>query len=77
MKTHAHGIVTGYHRDDPERHRKIPPADIPAGRCVGCRTVVFLNTFGVSAVRERDADVICRRCDRVEGLDVDRSLIES
>lgn len=77
MKTHSHGIVVGYHRDDHERHRKIPPADIVAGRCVACRCVVFLNALGLSAVRERDADVICRRCDRTVGLDVDRSLIES
>lgn len=76
-KTHEHGIVVGYHRDDPQRHWMIPVADTVAGRCVGCRTPVFLNTNGVSAVRERDAGVICVRCDKFEGVQVDRSLIES
>ncbi len=77
MKTHSHGIVTGYRSEDQARYMKIPVADIKAGRCVSCRAEVFLNRFGVSAVRERDADVICRNCDRVEGQSVDRSLIES
>lgn len=73
----SHGIVTGYHRDDDRRHRMIPPADLHAGRCVSCGCNVFLNANGVSAIRERDADVICRRCDKDVGQEVDRSLIES
>lgn len=75
--TNIHGLVTGFHRDDHERYRKIPVADIRAGNCVACKCTVFLNPFGVTAVRERDADVICRRCDRIEGLAVDRTFIES
>lgn len=77
MKTHSHGVVVGFHRDDVDRWMKIPPADIYAGNCVSCGCNVFLNTYGVSAVRERDADCICRRCDKLHGLEVDRSLIES
>lgn len=77
MKTRSHGIVTGFRSEDQRRYLMIPPADIRAGRCVSCRAEVFLNVNGVSAVRERDADVICANCDRVDGSDVDRSLIES
>lgn len=75
--TRQHGLVTGYHRDDIARHRMIPPADIPSGRCVGCGCQVFLNANGISAVRERDADVICRRCDRRDGREIEQQMIES
>jgi hypothetical protein len=77
MKIRSHGIVVGYHRDDNERWTKVPPADIHAGNCVSCGCNVFLNINGVSAVKERDADCICRRCDKMFGTEVDRSLIES
>jgi hypothetical protein len=75
--TNPHGLVTAYHRDDNERWRKVPPADILGGNCVSCGCNVFVNVNGASALRERDADLICRRCDRLYGADADRSLIES
>ena len=73
----AHGLVVGYRAEDTRRYFKQPRADIRAGRCVDCRAEVFLNVYGVSAVRERDADVICANCDAREGALVDRELIES
>jgi hypothetical protein len=77
VKTRSHGIVVGYRSEDPRRYRMIPPADTKAGRCVVCRNVVYVNANGASALRERDADPICRVCDHNEGVEVDRSLIES
>lgn len=76
-KTRSHGLVVGYHRSDDERFKMIPPADIHAGVCVSCGCHCFVNVNGVSALRERDADVICRLCDRRVGSEADRSLIES
>lgn len=76
-KTHVHGLVVGYRSEDQRRYRMQPRADIDGGRCVSCRCVVFVNANGVSALRERDADVICAGCDQREGVSVDHSMIES
>jgi hypothetical protein len=75
----AHAIVVGYTRGQLyERHvLKVPPADIVGGRCVGCSEPVYVNVFGASAIRERDADVCCERCERLYDADINRSLIES
>lgn len=74
----SHALVVGYRRDQlAERYAKIPVADIVGGRCVGCGTQVMVNTFGASAIRERDADVCCERCERLYDADINRSLIES
>ena len=76
-KTHVHGLVAGYRSEDQRRYRMIPAADIKGGKCVSCRAEVFVNVYGVSALRERDADVICMNCDAREGASVDQSMIES
>ena len=76
-KTHVHGVVVGYRSEDQRRYLKYPKAEIRGGRCVSCRAEVFVNSFGASALRERDADVICMNCDSREGSSVDRSMIES
>lgn len=74
----SHGIVVGFRSEDQRRYLKIPPADIRAGKCVaGCGCEVFVNRYGASALRERDADPICENCNAREGADVDRTLIES
>jgi len=44
------------------------------GYCVGCGCAVYLNTLGISAVRERDADVACSECESLYGADITRSL---
>lgn len=77
MKTRVHGLVVGYRSEDQRRYRMVPRADVRGGRCVACRCEVFVNVNGVSALRERDADVICWNCNEREGASVDRSLIES
>lgn len=76
-KTHSHGIVVGFRPEDSRRYRMIPKADIRAGRCVVCRVEVYVNANGASALRERDADPICKYCDERDGTHVDRTLIES
>ena len=74
----AHAIVIGYAEGDLRRFvEKRPPADILGGRCISCRRKVFFNAFGISAIRERDADVCCDDCERRYQADIDRSLIES
>lgn len=73
----AHAIVVGFLKDDLRRFRKIPVADIDGGRCISCSKPVFFNLFGVSAIREKDADVVCDQCERRYQADIDRALIES
>lgn len=74
----SHAIVIGYRREDLRRYsEKIPPADIPGGACISCGHQVYFNHFGVSAIRERDADVCCDACETLYGADINRSLIES
>lgn len=73
----THGVVVGFRSEDQRRYRMVPPATIRSGKCVSCRAEVFLNELGVSAITERDADVICAGCDQRDGLEVDRGMIES
>lgn len=77
MKTRSHGVVVGYRSEDQRRYLLTPQATIRGGACISCRADVFINSNGVSALRERDADVICWNCNRAHAADVDRSLIES
>lgn len=73
----AHAIVVGFLEGDTRRHFKIPKADIVGGKCISCGKPVYFNLFGVSAIREKDADVVCDHCERRYGADIDRDLIES
>lgn len=74
----AHSIVVGYVREQlAERYAKIPVADLVGGKCIGCSRPVYVNIFGASAIRERDADVCCERCEKLYDADINRSLIES
>lgn len=74
----SHALVVGFSREQlAERFAKIPPADIVGGKCIGCSRPVYVNVFGASAIRERDADVCCTRCERMYDADINRSLIES
>ncbi len=76
--TRAHSIVVGFTREQLyERYLKIPIADIIGGRCIGCSRDVYVNAYGASAIRERDADVCCTRCEKMYDADINRSLIES
>jgi hypothetical protein len=77
VKTHSHGLVTGYRSEDQRRYLMYPKADIRAGRCVSCRCEVFVNPSGAGALRDRDADPICANCDLREYEALNRSLIES
>ena len=71
--------MVGFRREQLyERLRaKIPPADIIGGKCISCGCSVYVNVFGASAIRERDADVVCSRCEKLHDADLNRSLIES
>jgi hypothetical protein len=74
----SHALVVGFTREQLfERYHKIPIADIVGGRCIGCSRDVYVNVFGASAIRERDADVCCTVCERMYDADINRSLIES
>lgn len=74
----SHALVIGYRREQlAERYAKIPRAEIVGGKCVGCSADVYVNVFGASAIRERDADVCCERCERMYDADINRSMIES
>jgi hypothetical protein len=74
----SHAVVVGFRREQlAERYAKIPVADIVGGKCVGCSELVYVNSFGASAIRERDADCVCTRCERLYDADINRSLIES
>ena len=74
----AHALVVGYRREQlAERFAKIPVADIVGGRCISCSAPVYFNAFGVSAIRERDADVVCERCEKLYSAEINRALIES
>lgn len=75
----SHALVVCPARGDlAERYAMIPPADIPAGACMGgCGAICYVNPSGAQAIRERDADVCCLRCNRLFSADINRSLIES
>lgn len=74
----SHALVVGFPREMlAERFAKIPVADIVGGRCIGCSRPVYVNVFGASAIRERDADVVCTACERMYDAEINRSLIES
>lgn len=76
--TRSHAIVICYTRDQlAERFAKIPPADIQAGPCISCHRTCYVNSSGAQAIRERDADVCCERCEKLYSADINRSLIES
>ncbi len=74
----AHAIVVGYRREDLRRYtEKTPVADIPGGKCISCGHLVYFNRYGIGAIRERDADVVCDVCEREYSADINHSLIES
>ena len=74
----SHAIVVGFRREQlAERYAKIPIADIVGGKCIGCSEPVYVNAFGASAIRERDADVCCTRCEILYDADINHALIES
>lgn len=74
----SHAIVICPTREDlAERFAMIPPADIRVGPCISCSRECYVNPSGAQAVRERDADVCCLRCERLYSADINRSLIES
>lgn len=71
--------MIGFRREDLEQRLKLkyPPAETVGGKCVSCSCDVYVNSFGASAIRERDADVCCWRCEKMYDADLNRSLIES
>jgi hypothetical protein len=74
----SHALVVGFRREQlAERYAKIPPAEIVGGKCIGCSAPVYVNVFGASAIRERDADVVCTGCERRYDAEINRALIES
>lgn len=74
----SHAIVICPTRDQlEERFSMIPPATIVGGRCISCGNECYVNPSGAGAIRERDADVCCIRCERLFSADINRSLIES
>ena len=78
MKARSHAIVICPTYDDRlERFSMIPPATIKAGRCIGCSRLCYVNPSGALAIRQRDADVCCLRCERLYDADINHSLIES
>ena len=61
-----HALVVCYRRDDlAGRFLMRPPADIRAGRCIGCGVEVYVNPSGAQAIRERDCDLVCTGCGAV------------
>lgn len=74
----SHALVIGFPREMlAERYAKIPIADIVGGKCIGCSRPVYVNIFGASAIRERDADVCCIYCEQMYDAEINRALIES
>jgi hypothetical protein len=74
----SHALVIAPTRDDlAARFSMIPPAIIRAGRCISCRAELYVNESGARAIRDRDADVCCPRCESLYTADINRSLIES
>lgn len=63
--------------DLPSRYSMIPPANIPAGLCISCGRMCFVNPSGAAAIRDRDADVCCIECESRYTADINASLIES
>jgi hypothetical protein len=76
---HTHALVVGFRREQLRERLvlKIPPADIVGGKCIGCSCLVYVNAFGAQAIRDRDADVCCTRCERLYDADINRAMIES
>lgn len=75
--TRSHALVVGFHKDQTRRHLMIPPAEIIGGRCISCGVNVYVNPSGAAAIRTRDADVVCERCESMYHAEINRSLIES
>lgn len=76
MRSHAL-VVCPLREDLAERFAMVPPATIRAGRCISCGHDCYVNPSGAQAIRERDADVCCLRCERLHTADINRSLITS
>jgi hypothetical protein len=55
----------------------VPPATIAAGPCISCSAMCYVNPNGADAIRTRDADVCCIRCESLYAADINRALIES
>lgn len=78
MKARAHAIVVCPLWDDLyARNSMFPPADIRAGRCIGCSKQCAVNPSGAKAIRDRDADVCCLDCEKRYDADINHALIES
>ena len=78
MKARSHALVIcPARRDLAERFAMRPPADIQAGACISCGEQCYVNENGADAIRSRDADVCCIRCENLYAADINRSLIES
>ncbi len=73
----SHAIVIGFRKEDLRRFQMRPAALVDAGKCIGCSHHVYLNWLGVSAIRERDADVCCDECESRYHAEINRALIES
>lgn len=76
MRSHAL-VVCPVREDLAERFAMVPPAMIRAGRCIGCSRDCYVNPSGAAAIRERDADVCCLRCERLYDADIKRAMIAS
>ena len=77
-KARSHALVVGYRREQlRERFSMHPPAETVGGKCIGCSDPVYVNASGVRAIRDRDADVCCTRCERMYDADINHALIES
>jgi hypothetical protein len=73
----SHALVVGFRKSDVRRHFKYPVAELVGGKCISCSQPVYVNVYGASAIRERDADVCCVECEALYDADINRSLIES
>lgn len=45
-----------------------------AGACISCGRTVYLNSLGMSALHEKDADVCCMECEDRYSAEMTRSL---
>jgi hypothetical protein len=50
-------------------------ANINAGQCVSCGRDTYFNPSGAAAVRARDAQPICQRCQHIHGDEILRREI--
>lgn len=72
MSRSAQSYIVGYRSEDQQRYFK--DATIKAGRCDDCGAEVFLNSSGVSAMRERDSILYCMNCSARNEEDHKRGL---